>query len=194
MLVTKTKHLAVQVAFDEQVPKASANPSSPRAVSERGDLMIYYAEESCFSILADLPFNPDDVWNPTHGHVPKMEARGPRLGDKKGILPDRSAKELALAATRMKRQDPRAWTAPKREYTLAEQHATNGFRNTVVFEPFGGNYGLTRLGASEFRWTCSQPLDLVDGYDLLSRTGKSLLFRVLHEHRPFLLMVADCRM
>ena len=195
MFITKTKHLAVQVAFDSTTPLSSANPSSPRAVSEPGDLMIYYAEESCFSILADLPFHPEDVWTPTHGHIPKLELRGLRRGDVKGILPERRAKELALAVSHMRRQDKRTWTALRREYTLAEQHATAGFHNTVIFEPFGGNFGLTRLGAAEFGWTCSQPLDLVDGYDLFSQVGKSWLFRVLHEHKPFLLMIAfDCRM
>lgn len=107
MLITRTKHLAVQVAFDANVPLATADPSSPRAVSDRGDLMVYYTEESCFSILADLPFFPDDVWKPTHGGKPVMEPRGLRPGDVHGMLTKKRSHELALAAAHIRKEDRR---------------------------------------------------------------------------------------
>lgn len=194
LYVTRTKHLAVQVAFDEATPVVPPKHNSPRAVSEREDLMVYYNEESCFSLLADVPLYPEDVWTPHKGVAPRLEPRGLRVGDTKGQLSTRRVGELTFAATQLLRRDRRMWTALQRRYTLAEQTATEGFQNTVIFEPFGGNFGLTRLGMSEFGWTCSQPLDLIDGYDLLTKEGEELLFRVLREHKPFLLMIAfDCR-
>ena len=43
-------------------------------------------------------------------------------------------------------------------------------------------------------WTCSQPLDLIDGYDLLSTAGRKLIMNVLDQHDPVLTLVAfDCR-
>lgn len=60
LYVTRTKHLAVQVAFDEATPVVPPKHNSPRAVSEREDLMVYYNEESCFSLLADVPLYPED--------------------------------------------------------------------------------------------------------------------------------------
>ena len=77
---------------------------------------------------------------------------------------------------------------------MAEQHATRGFKDTVIFEPFAGAFGITRVAAEEFGWTCSQPMDLLDGYDLLSGAGRQLVKQVLAEHRPYLVVLAfDCR-
>ena len=52
----------------------------------------------------------------------------------------------------------------------------------------------TRVASAEFGWTCSQPLDLLDGYDLLSKSGIQMLWDVLRQHRPVLILIAfDCR-
>ena len=194
MFVTRTKHLAVEVAYSQNVPAVPPKLNSPRAISEREDLMVYYSEESCFSLLADLPLPVVDDWQPVLKLVPHMEPRGLKLGDVTGVLSEKRANELAFVARQQQRKDQHMWSALKRRFTLAEQVATENFQNTVVFEPFGGSFGVTRLGAEEFGWTCSQPLDLIDGYDLLTTGGKQLLFNVLREHKPFLLLMAfDCR-
>ena len=95
----------------------------------------------------------------------------------------------------MRLQDDRTWAALSKHYSLAEQAATKGFSTTVLFEPFGGHFGVTRTASREFNWTNSQPLDRLDGYDLLSPAGEELLFRVLDEHDPVCVLIAfDCRL
>lgn len=55
-------------------------------------------------------------------------------------------------------------------------------------------FGVTKMAAEKFGWTNSQPLDLVDGYDLLKKAGRRLIARTLEEHDPFLTVIAfDCR-
>ena len=73
---------------------------------------------------------------------------------------------------------------------MAEQFATRDFQDTVLFEPFGGDFGITRTGAGLHGWSCSQPLDLLDGYDILSRAGRRLVWNVLVTHRPYLVILA----
>ena len=86
------------------------------------------------------------------------------------------------------------WLALKQNYTLAEQHATRGFRFTVLFEPFAGSFNTTKVAASQFGWLNTQPMDIADGYDLLSRQGKALLWNAVQQHKPLLILLAfDCR-
>ena len=92
------------------------------------------------------------------------------------------------------RKDQRARIALQRPHTMAEQLASNQFKNTFIFEPFAGMFGVTTMAAMEFGWTCSQPLDLLDGFDLLSAAGRRLIEKVLTEHKPLLVVIAfDCR-
>ena len=114
--------------------------------------------------------------------------------DKKHQVSERRCKELNEARKRIRVEDRRTWAALKREYTMAEQLATNDFKWTVLFEPFAGSFATTRVASAEFGWTCSQPLDLLDGYDLLSKSGIQMLWDVLRQHRPvFILIAFDCR-
>ena len=107
----------------------------------------------------------------------------------------RRAKELEQAALHVREADRRVWVALRRSYSVAEQMLTRDFQTTVIFEPFGGKFGVTRMASAQFGWTNSQPLALLDGYDLLSRPGQRLLQRTLEEHDPYLTLVAfDCRM
>ena len=109
-------------------------------------------------------------------------------------MSQRRANELEKACGQVRALDNRCWIALKRSYTFAEQLATDCFTSTVIFEPFGGSYGITRVASQHFGWTNSQPMDLRDGYDLLSKDGKAQLLRVLQKHRPFLVVIAfDCR-
>ena len=147
-----------------------------------------------FSVLADLPLPPEEPCFSSSKAAPCLEPRTIKTGDPCGQLSKRRVQELAASAQHIREQDVRTWAALKRRYTRAEQHATVDFQNTVVFEPFGGNFGVTRLAAAEFGWTNSQPLDLLDGYDLLSSRGEGLLWTVLHERKPYLVLIAfDCR-
>lgn len=53
---------------------------------------------------------------------------------------------------------------------------------------------IARRAAARHGWTNSQPLDKLDGYDLLTKTGQRLLFAALKGHNPFLAVIAfDCR-
>ena len=194
LMTTKTNHLAIFVAFDADETQQPTKLHEPRAVSEKEDLLVYYNEELCFSVLADLPLPPEEPCFSSSKAAPCLVPRTIKTGDPCGQLSKRRVQELAASVQHIREQDVRTWAALKRRYTRAEQHATVDFQNTVVFEPFGGNFGVTRLAAAEFGWTNSQPLDLLDGYDLLSSRGEGLLWTVLHERKPYLVLIAfDCR-
>ena len=86
--------------------------------------------------------------------------------------------------------DKRTWIALRRSYTFAEQAATDQFTKTVIFEPWGGNFGVTRYGSEFYGGTNSQPLDILDGYDLMSKDGQKLLWATLDQHDPYLILIA----
>ena len=127
--------------------------------------------------------------------LPRLGVRGILPQDKKKEMSLRRSKELDEAGRRIAVEDRRTWIALKRSYTYAEEAATAQFQNTVVFEPFGGSFGVTRLASSQFGWTCSQPMDILDGYDLLDAKGQRMLFETLRVHRPYCVVVAfDCKL
>ena len=87
------------------------------------------------------------------------------------------------------------WVALRRKYTKAEEFITHGFRATVIFEPWGGTFPLTRLASLSRGWVNSQPMDIKDGVDLLSKNGQALVWQTLEQHDPYLTMIAfDCRL
>ena len=197
LLETRTKHLALKVCFDPQAGIATDVSGSPRAHSINDDLFVYYGEEATFPVLFEEPavICNDDETAGDRAFCPQFGPRGIRKDDETGRLSERRAAELAYAIEAVKKQDDRTWAALGKHYSLAEQGATKGFTTTVIFEPFGGHFGITRIASKEFGWTNSQPLDLLDGYDLLSKEGEKLLFQTLDEHDPLLVTIAfDCRM
>ena len=102
--------------------------------------------------------------------------------------------ELQAVIRRITCEEQQYWRVLKRGHALAEQMMTNGFRNTVIFEPWGGTFPITTAGAKHYGWTNSQPLDKIDGYDLLKVDGKQLLWNILDSHDPILTVIAfDCR-
>ena len=128
------------------------------------------------------------------GKEVQLNERGVKHHDKKGEVSQRRATELNAAKQRIRVADQRTWAALRRDYTVAEELASDGFQNTILFEPFAGSFITTRVASAEFGWTCSQPLDLLDGYDLLSPSGKRLMWQVVTEHKPYLVLIAfDCR-
>ena len=193
MVVTRTKHLAVCIAYDENEvsEKALRQQSVPSIVSERDDLLVYYSEEADLPILSNMRAAQAE-WAHASKVVsaPQLGNRGISNSDVKGSLSERRCKELEASSYRVSAQDGRTWSALKREYTLAEQWATKSFQTTVVFEPFGGNFGVTRCAAQFYGWTNSQPLDILDGYDLISPGGRRLFWEVIYNHDPYLILIA----
>jgi hypothetical protein len=193
MVETRTKHIAIKVAFDGQVfPPLGEH--GPGAASE--DLLVYYAEEGGLPLLHHVYEATEkelDFVNAT-GSRPNTGPRGVHRRDPRGEISERRARELQKAARQQRHQDQRSWRALRQDFSLAEQWATRDFQDTVIFEPFGGSFGVTRTASREFSWDNSQPLDIVDGYDLVSPGGHQLVQRVLQEHRPYLVVVAfPCR-
>ena len=196
LINTQPNHLAIDVAYDQSLGvqnEAQVKMAEPRFVSEKEDLLVYYGEEAQVFLLEGL-WMPEVPNLKEKGGTPDHSLRGVRPQAERSFMVDRRAKELERSASRLQGEDRRMWVALKRNYSLAEEFALRQFRSTAIFEPFGGSFGITRLAAEKFGWTNSQPLDLVDGYDLLKESGKSLLARTLDEHDPFLTVIAfDCR-
>ena len=109
-------------------------------------------------------------------------------------MTDRRQKELSKAARQIQVADNRMWVALKQQYSMAEQFCALDFQSTVLFEPFAGSFVTTQWAAAQYGWTNSQPLDLIDGYDLLTAYGLKLVHNVLDERRPYLTLIAfDCK-
>ena len=97
----------------------------------------------------------------------------------------KSIEKLTLARRRM-------WTALRRKRTWAERQVTAAWQKTVLFEPFGGQFTISRVGTEKYGWTCTQPMDIAYGKecDLLSEGGEANLFKALEEQDPYLTVVA----
>ena len=102
---------------------------------------------------------------------------------------------MQQAAVSQQVMDAQMWAALRHHYTKAEELATDGFRCSMIFEPWGGTFPVTRLASLSRGWVNSQPMDVKDGVDLLSAEGTELLWRTLDEHDPLLTLIAfDCRL
>ena len=65
----------------------------------------------------------------------------------------------------------------------------------MVFEPWGGSFVVSRMATASYGWTCPQPIDKIDGYDLLQLSGRQLLWSALEDQIPFVtVIVFDCGM
>ena len=191
LLQTRTKHLAIEIAYRPQDDGGHRGRNQPRLCSESGDLFVYYSEEARYPLLChDPPCDAPAAFVTTEGETPDLGTRGVRAGDKTGQLTQRRARELQQAWGRQHRQDKRAKAALRRDYTMAEQWATGGFQDTCLFEPFARDAVLTKVGIKEMAWTCSSPARGYDGGEWLSQAGREFLSRVLTEHRPYLLVVS----
>ena len=98
---------------------------------------------------------------------------------------EKSMQKLNLAKRRM-------WSTLRRRRTWAERIATEAWRKTALFEPFGGSCTVTRIAAEEFGWTCTQPMDkeFGDQYDLLKPEAERQLFEALEQQDPYLTVIA----
>eukprot|EP00435_Cladocopium_sp_Y103_P040884 s349_g11.t1 len=191
---TKTRHLGLNIAFNLEIGVRETHQErhQPRAISETEDLMVYFAEEARLDLLHHQFLGAvDESSYKVSGQSLQFGDRGVRADDKRGQVSQRRSKELEGACKRISVEDRRTWVALKRDYTVAEQLATDDFKNTVLYEPFAGSFNTTRVATSEFGWTCSQPMDLLDGYDLLSRPGRRLLWNTIKEHKPVLILIVS---
>ncbi len=97
-------------------------------------MSVYLAEEAELGVLELEPL--PRFWGDRGEFICKVNTgpRGIRATDARGELDSRRCAELMKAVARVRHQDSRIWSSLQRRYTLAEQAATNGFRNTVIFE------------------------------------------------------------
>ena len=147
MLVAQTKHLAIPIAYNEeqgiQAPNTEGanellDGEEPRVVSEAEDILIYYTYEAALRLLHQRLL-PEATFVSTEAmRKPDYDGRGVHALDK---VSQRPSQELKRAAGRQVR-DNRMSVALKRPYSMAEQWCTRGFQDTVVFEVFGGRFGL----------------------------------------------------
>lgn len=77
-----------------------------------------------------------------------------------------------------------------RRYFGGDTPCANNFKYTVIFEPYARVFPVTRMAKPTVR-----PMDMLDGYDLLSQKGRSFMFTTIRVHRPYLTVIAfDSRM
>ena len=203
MLLARSKHRAVDITLDGEKIAAvgSDEDATPIIQSANSDLFIYLTEEALYGICdGQAPLVCEKSAFPacekSKAEVAlKVGPRGIHKGDVRKEMSLRRARELEKAAKILRTQDFRSSVALRRHFTYAEEAATHQFVKTVLFEPWGGCFGVTRYGSANYGWTNSQPLDLLDGYDLLSMKGQRLLWNTLEQHDPYLTLVAfDCRL
>ena len=194
LIETRTRHLGMDVSQFGCGKPAPERKSEFQVRADRGDLYIYYLQEAEFDFNGLEVESCDHVAEAKVKEGPKLHPRGVRQEDRRGQLREKRYQQLKQAAERIEAKDSRTWIAMRRTYTMAENLATGGFRNSVIFEPWGGSFVVTRTGALSFGWTNAQPLDKIDGYDLQAASGQRLLWQVLTEQNPYLVVVAfDCR-
>ena len=80
MLKTRSKHLAIWIARNPE-EEAVVPGDSPRVVSEKDDLFVYYGQEARWSVLSDLPHQHYQQEPDKFAIVPVTEPRGVRPGD-----------------------------------------------------------------------------------------------------------------
>ena len=188
MATTATKHIALEVAFDDNKPLAEPRGSKEEPQITAEDLVVYYLREGELPVLHDQSFATGSPI-PQRGVPPDLGRRGVARGDRLAQVSERRALELKKKCQQQAAEDRRSWAALRRNFTMAEQWCTRDFQDTVIFEPFGGTCAVTSWAAREFSWTCSRPLP-ADGGDLLTKAAGQAIDRNLREHRPYLLLVS----
>ena len=179
----------MNVAFDENDQPEQGDTEKPRAQAE--DLLVYFVEEARLPLLHQAASPPDERSFLSGRGRPDLGPRGVHPEDPRGEITQRRAAELKKATGKQQAKDRRAWLALRREFSLAEQYATLSYQRTVVFEPFSQDLALTRVAAEERSWTCTQPLDMIDGADLVKAPGNKLVNDILADHQPYLTFVAS---
>lgn len=197
LIRTGTKHLAIDVSFETlEVETVRTEASSPILKSEADDMHVFWLEEAQDSILQDVlayqvTVDEEVPWK----NKPNMTSRGITIRDIRKELHVARFDALKKAAIDQQVLDAKMWVALRHHYTKAEEFVTRGFKQTVIFEPWGGTFPVTRLASLSRGWINSQPMDVKDGVDLLSRDGQALVWGTLEMHDPYLPLIAfDCRL
>ena len=194
---TRTKHLAIDVSFENlELDVTSTLSGQPMIKSQAEDLSVFWAEEANESILQEfVAFKVVAAEFSEETYKPKVGSRGVTTKDRRKSLHVARFEALQQAAVSQQVMDAQMWAALRHHYTKAEELATDGFRCSMIFEPWGGTFPVTRLASLSRGWVNSQPMDVKDGVDLLSAEGTELLWRTLDEHDPLLTLIAfDCRL
>lgn len=122
LFTTKTRHLAIWVAYDPQVGIYDAlNPEKeqPKIISEREDLMVYYQEEGGYQVLEGMAFKEvEDFGRRSPAKKPSLGERGVRTTDKRSEISLRREAELSEAASHVQQQDNRGCGQLCREVSL----------------------------------------------------------------------------
>lgn len=148
--MTKTNHVAINILGEHgkplQEPKAG---QLPLCQSEKEDLYLYLVEDAStplgrYDFMREAAYEVRNSDKNT-SKLPQLGVRGILPKDEKKDMSHRRFKELEEAGKRIAVEDRRTWIALKRSYTYAEQAAANQFQNTVIFEPFGGSFGVWLL-------------------------------------------------
>ena len=109
MLVTRSKHVAIEICYNEEHGIKPFDAAQPRSVSEREDLLIYYGEEASMILLSDLPYGSFSAKVARKEIQPCLEPRGLRCDDTLGLMQERRHKELMKTARQIKVADGCGW-------------------------------------------------------------------------------------
>ena len=181
-------HLGVRVDdFEESETDKRGRSERPGNVSEKGDLSVFLAAAEAPDESLELVFS-QEADEPPKDEAFNSADRGILVSDSRGTIKHGQRKRLDKACQLMKAADRRDWHALRQVRPAAERSCTANYQTTVIFEPFGGEFVVTRFGAKRFGWNNSQPLDIKHnaGYDLTTGAGRRLLYEVLDKHWPFL--------
>ena len=182
---TRTRHLAIDVSFvnlEFEVPRTEV--SRPLLKSEADDLHVFWTEEAKESILQEFALlQSHDTAIFEDEFRPNVGPRGVTVKDRRRTLHEARFEALQQAAISQRILDAQMLIALRHNYTKAEEFVTHGFHNTMIFEPWGGNFAVTRLASSR-GWVNSRPMDIKDGVDLPSEKGQELIWQTLEEHDP----------
>ena len=148
--MTRTKHLAIDVLSQKGEEVHDPSPGDKRiCASEKEGLFLYLVEESSYKIGTCEVYDNVMEFEPESSFKVKVQLghRGIVSTDSLKEMSLRRSKELNKACSSIRAQDHRNWIALRRSHTLAEQVATRDFNHTVIFEPFGGSFGITRAAS-----------------------------------------------
>ena len=148
-------HLGVRIDdFTEAETDKRAQNRQPQGTSEKGDLSVFLAEAGAADDTLELEFGKVDEGTGAEALFNDSD-RGILKTDNKGIIKHGPRKKLEKTCRQLKTADKRDWQALRQVRPAAERFCTADYQTTVIFEPFGGAFVVTRYGAKMFGWNNS---------------------------------------
>ena len=144
--------------FTEAETDKRAQNRQPQGTSEKGGLSVFLAEAEAADDTLELEFGKVEEGTGAEALFNDSD-RGILKTDNKGIIKHGPRKKLEKTYRQLKTADKRDWQALRQVRPAAERFCTADYQTTVIFEPFGGAFVVTRYGAKMFGWNNSQPLD-----------------------------------